>query len=57
MGHDFRPEYLKLARAASNLGINRVLALTATATSAVAKDICRSFKIDDAIRAHCILPC
>jgi len=56
MGHDFRPEYLKLARAASNLGINRVLALTATATPAVAKDICRSFKIDDAIRAHCILP-
>ena len=51
-GHNFRPEYLKLARAASNLGINLVLALTATATPAVAKDIRRSFNIDDDAFVH-----
>jgi ATP-dependent DNA helicase RecQ len=51
-GHNFRPDYLKLARAASDLGINRVLALTATATPAVAKDICRSFKIDEDAFVH-----
>ncbi|HXM01593.1 MAG TPA: RecQ family ATP-dependent DNA helicase, partial [Chthoniobacterales bacterium] len=44
-GHNFRPDYLKLARAADALGINRVLTLTATATPAVANDICREFKI------------
>jgi ATP-dependent DNA helicase RecQ len=44
-GHNFRPDYLKLARAANALGINRVLTLTATATPAVANDICREFKI------------
>jgi len=32
-GHNFRPDYLKLARAAKALGITRVLTLTATATS------------------------
>jgi ATP-dependent DNA helicase RecQ len=51
-GHNFRPEYLKLARAANALGISRVLALTATATPAVANDICREFKITDDAFVH-----
>jgi ATP-dependent DNA helicase RecQ len=51
-GHNFRPEYLKLAQAAHNLGINRVLTLTATATPAVANDICRGFKIADDAFVH-----
>ena len=45
-GHNFRPDYLKLARTARTLGILRVLTLTATATTAVADDICREFGID-----------
>jgi ATP-dependent DNA helicase RecQ len=44
-GHNFRPDYLKLARTARTLGIKRILALTATATPAVADDICRAFDI------------
>jgi ATP-dependent DNA helicase RecQ len=44
-GHNFRPDYLKLARFAKDLGITRVLALTATATPAVAADIRRNFDI------------
>ncbi|MEN9361997.1 MAG: hypothetical protein RL095_3532 [Verrucomicrobiota bacterium] len=44
-GHNFRPDYLKLADAARALKAERVLALTATATPAVVADICRSFAI------------
>ncbi len=44
-GHNFRPDYLKLARIAADLRVERVLALTATATPAVVVDICRSFGI------------
>src|ERR1700724_1424737 len=44
-GHNFRPDYLKLARTARALGIQRVLTLTATATPTVADDICREFHI------------
>lgn len=44
-GHNFRPDYLKLARIARELRIGRVLALTATATPPVAADICREFQI------------
>ena len=44
-GHNFRPEYLKLARIAKNLGVSRILALTATATPAVADDIRSGFEI------------
>lgn len=44
-GHNFRPEYLRLAHVAKELGIRPVLALTATATPAVAADICRAFDI------------
>src|ERR1700756_4554034 len=45
-GHNFRPDYLKLARAAKNLKVGRVLTLTATATPTVAEDICREFSIN-----------
>jgi ATP-dependent DNA helicase RecQ len=44
-GHNFRPEYLRLALMARELGIHPVLALTATATPAVAGDICSAFGI------------
>lgn len=45
-GHNFRPDYLKLARVAKECGAERVLALTATATPPVLDDICRAFGID-----------
>jgi ATP-dependent DNA helicase RecQ len=49
-GHNFRPDYLKLARLAKALNVERVLALTATATPSVAKDIARAFDVaDDAV--------
>jgi ATP-dependent DNA helicase RecQ len=44
-GHNFRPDYLKLARIAQELKVPRVLTLTATATPTVAADICRAFAI------------
>lgn len=44
-GHNFRPDYLKLAELAKTLKAERVLALTATATPSVAADICRQFSI------------
>ncbi len=44
-GHNFRPDYLKLAQRARELGAGRVLALTATATPAVVDDICAGFGI------------
>ena len=44
-GHNFRPDYLKLTQFAKELLIERVLGLTATATPAVAADICRHFQI------------
>lgn len=44
-GHNFRPDYLKLAQFARDLGVPRVLALTATATPQVAKSICDGFQI------------
>ncbi|KAL8292929.1 hypothetical protein RQP46_000623 [Phenoliferia psychrophenolica] len=45
-GPSFRPDYLKVARFAVEVGAQRVLALTATATPSVAKDICVGFDID-----------
>lgn len=45
-GHNFRPDYLKLAETARTIGVERVLALTATATPAVVDDICTTFGID-----------
>lgn len=44
-GHNFRPDYLKLAAFCRSLKVKRVLALTATATPKVARDIRRSFRI------------
>jgi ATP-dependent DNA helicase RecQ len=44
-GHNFRPDYLKLPPLAEELKVERVLALTATATPAVAADICKAFEI------------
>jgi len=46
-GHNFRPDYLKLAELAAALRVERVLALTATATPAVAADIRRQFHIEE----------
>jgi ATP-dependent DNA helicase RecQ len=47
-GHNFRPDYLKLAERARELGAERVLALTATATPAVVADIRAGFGIEEA---------
>ena len=47
-GHNFRPDYLKLARVAESLRVGRVLALTATATPEVAGDIAKAFGIASA---------
>jgi ATP-dependent DNA helicase RecQ len=47
-GHNFRPDYLKLAERARELAAERVLALTATATPAVVADICAGFGIEEA---------
>lgn len=44
-GHNFRPEYLRLAKVAKTLNLHPVLALTATATPDVAKDVRRAFEI------------
>ena len=44
-GHNFRPDYMKLARLSAELQVERVLALTATATPSVSADICESFDI------------
>jgi ATP-dependent DNA helicase RecQ len=44
-GHNFRPDYLKLANAVKELKAERVLALTATATPSVVADICAGFDI------------
>ncbi len=46
-GHNFRPDYLKLAKLFRDMGIQRVLCLTATATPGVSEDIRREFEIDD----------
>ena len=51
-GHNFRPDYLKLARYAQELKVGRVLTLTATATPAVAQDICRAFAIAPEAHVH-----
>jgi ATP-dependent DNA helicase RecQ len=44
-GHNFRPDYLKLAGFARQYEAERVLALTATATPRVLDDICAGFDI------------
>ncbi len=44
-GHNFRPDYLKLAKICRQLKVPRVLCLTATATPKVARDIRKAFRI------------
>jgi len=44
-GHNFRPDYLKLAETAKELKAERILALTATATPLVVENICGRFGI------------
>ena len=44
-GHNFRPDYLKLAKIARDVNVGRVLALTATATPSVARDIAAAFGV------------
>jgi ATP-dependent DNA helicase RecQ len=44
-GHNFRPDYLKLAEISRQVGAKRVLGLTATATPEVVRDICAAFRI------------
>jgi len=46
-GHDFRPEYQQLARARELLRAERVLALTATATPEVRRDIADALELRD----------
>jgi len=46
-GHDFRPEYQKIAQARAALGAERVLALTATATPEVRRDIADALELRD----------
>ena len=57
-GHNFRPDYLKLAELARELSAERILALTATATPSVLTDIRKAFGIaeDDAIRTSFFRP-
>ena len=57
-GHNFRPDYLKLAELAKELSADRVLALTATATPSVLTDIRDAFDIapEDAIRTKFFRP-
>ncbi len=45
-GHNFRPDYLKLAGFARQFKAEHILALTATATPAVLDDICRGLDIE-----------
>lgn len=45
-GHNFRPDYLKLAGFARRAGAERILALTATATPTVLEEMCVGFGID-----------
>lgn len=44
-GHNFRPDYLKLAEHAKTFGAERVLALTATATPEVVEDIAQHLEV------------
>ena len=47
-GHNFRPDYLKLAKLCRDLKVPRILCLTATATPSVSEDIRREFGIAEA---------
>ena len=49
-GHDFRPDYFRLADAARHLGAKAIVASTATATPRVAVDIARRLGLRDPVR-------
>jgi ATP-dependent DNA helicase RecQ len=49
-GHDFRPDYFRLADAARWLGADAIVASTATATPQVANDIARRLGLRDPVR-------
>src|SRR4051794_22595662 len=49
-GHDFRPDYFRLADAARYLGASAIVASTATATPRVSADIVRRLALRDPVR-------
>ncbi|HEU0025189.1 MAG TPA: ATP-dependent DNA helicase RecQ [Thermoleophilaceae bacterium] len=49
-GHDFRPDYFRLADAARSLGATSIVASTATATPRVAADVARRLRLGDPLR-------
>jgi len=49
-GHDFRPDYFRLADAARHLGAKAIVASTATATPQVAVDIARRLGLRDPLQ-------
>ena len=48
-GHDFRPSYLRMAAVRDRLGNPPTIALTATATPEVRRDIARQLHLDDPV--------
>jgi len=48
-GHDFRPDYFRLADAARYLRAHAIVALTATATPQVARDIVARLRLEDPV--------
>ena len=48
-GHDFRPSYLRMASVRDRLGNPPTIALTATATPEVRRDIARQLHLDDPV--------
>jgi RecQ family ATP-dependent DNA helicase len=51
-GHDFRPDYLRLPEIATRLGRPTVMACTATATEAVAREIAARFEMRDPLQVR-----
>ncbi len=51
-GHDFRPDYLRLPQIAERLGRPTVMACTATATEAVAREIATRFGMRDPLQVR-----
>lgn len=51
-GHDFRPDYLRLPEVAERLGRPTVMACTATATEAVAREIAARFAMRDPLQVR-----
>jgi ATP-dependent DNA helicase RecQ len=49
-GHDFRPDYFRLADAARWLGAKAIVASTATATPQVARDIAQRLRLEDPVQ-------